>query len=140
MSQNVEKRAEGSALKIQKIQKSKIQNLDFLMRGGGESRFSGFFPNVNVNFKCFTWTKNKLVLKWFLGNFKCFKLMFFFSEGGFQNQKFSQFQIFPELGPGGGHLISNFSQIQKSPKLPRGGGGGQANWGLFPLFVTFFFF
>ena len=54
-----------------------------------------------------------------------------------ENSKFSQFQIFPKLGTGGGHRISNFSQIQKSPKLPRGG-GGQENCGLFPLFVTFF--
>ena len=60
-------------------------------------------------------------------------------RGGSEDSKFSQFQIFPKLGTGGGgHRISNFSQIQKSPKLPRGG-GGQENCGLFPLFVTFFF-
>ena len=80
--------------------------------------------------------KNELVLKGFLGNFKCFKLMFFL--GGSQNSKFSQFQIFPKLGlRGGGHQISNFSQIQKSPKHP-GRGEGQENYGFFPYFGTFF--
>ena len=66
--------------------------------------------------------------------------MGFFSEGGSQNSKFSQFQICPKLGPRrGGHQISKFSQIQKSPKHPGGGGGwGQENYGLFPLFGTFF--
>ena len=64
--------------------------------------------------------------------------MFFFLRGGSQNSKISQFQTFPKLGMrGGSHQISNFSQIQKSPKHP-GGGGDQENWGLFPLFVTFF--
>ena len=46
---------------------------------GGHISF--FFLNVNVDFKCFSWTKNELVLKWFLGNFKCFKLMFLFLRG-----------------------------------------------------------
>ena len=47
-----------------------------------------------------------------------------------------QFQFFPELGPrgGGGCQISNFSQIQKSPQ----GGKVKKNYGLFPLFGTFF--
>ena len=58
----------------------------------------------------------------------------FFSEGGYENSKFSQFQIFPKFGPGG-HQIPNFSQIQKSPNHPRE--GGQENCGLFPLFGTF---
>ena len=51
-----------------KIKKSKFQNLDFLIKGG--------FPNVNVDFRCFSWTKIKLVLKWFLGYFMCFKIFF----------------------------------------------------------------
>ena len=59
-------------------------------------------------------------------------------RGGSENSKFSQFQIFPKLGTGGGsRQISDFSQIQKSPNHPRGG-GGQENCGLFPLFGTFF--
>ena len=33
----------------------------------------------------------------FLGNFKCFKLMFLALRGGSENSKFSQFQIFPKL-------------------------------------------
>ena len=106
-------------VKVQKIKKSKIQNFDFLIRRGG-AIFWFFPPNVNVDVKCFSWTKNKLVLKWFLGNFKCFKHMFF--------SWFPKFKIFP---------ISNFSQIQKGPKHP-GGGGDQENCWLFPLFVTFF--
>ena len=40
-------------------------------------------------------------------------LMFLF-EGGSQNSKFSQFQIFPKLGSG--YQISNFSQNQKIAK------------------------
>jgi len=31
--------------------------------------------------------KNKFVLKWFLGNFKCFKLMFFFKK---KNKKITE--------------------------------------------------
>ena len=56
----------------------------------------------------------------------------FFYWGGVRNLKFFQFKFFPKLGP-----ISNFSLIQNSPNHPRGGGGGQENYGLFPLFVTF---
>ena len=60
--------------------------------------------------------------------------MFLVLRGGSENSNFSQFQIFPKLGTGGGgHQISNFSQIQKSPNHPRGG-GGQENYGLFPKF------
>ena len=51
----------------------KVQNFDFLIRGRGVRIFR-IFPNVNVDFKCFSWTKNKLVLKSFLGNFECLKL------------------------------------------------------------------
>ena len=36
-----------------KIKKSKIRNLDFLIRGGGDYIFI-FFPNVNLDFKCFS--------------------------------------------------------------------------------------
>ena len=59
-----------------KIKKATIQNVDFSIREGG-GHIIIIFPNVNVEFKCFSWTKNKLILKWFLGNFKCFKLMVF---------------------------------------------------------------
>ena len=77
--------------------------------------------------------KNKLVLKCWVGNFNCFNVSFVEEGGGFP-----KFKIFP---------ISTFSQIrsnfhffkiQKNLKHP--GGGGQENYGLFPLFVTFFLF
>ena len=38
-----------------KIKKSKIQDLDFL-RGGGVQGFM-FFPNLSIDFKCFSGTK-----------------------------------------------------------------------------------
>ena len=44
---------------------------------GGRPYFP-FFPTVNADFKRFSSTKNKLILKYILGNFKCVKLMFFF--------------------------------------------------------------
>ena len=86
------KGGEGSA---PEIKKSTIQNVDFLIRGGGGHIFS-IFPNVNEHFRYFSLRKNKVVLKWFLGNFKCFKPMFLFLRG------FPKFKIFP---------ISNFSQL-----------------------------
>ena len=46
----------------QKVEKVQIQNMDFLRRGGVQI-FSFFFSNVNADFKCFSLTKNKLVLK-----------------------------------------------------------------------------
>ena len=56
MSQKVEKvqkgAGEGSALEIKK---STIQNADFWVRGG-----LYFFPNVNADYKCFSWTKKKV--------------------------------------------------------------------------------
>ena len=63
--------------KAEKVQNSKFGLFDKM---GGRLYFN-FFPNVNVDFKCFRWAKNKLVLKWFLGNFT--------SEGGSENSKFS---------------------------------------------------
>ena len=102
-----------------KWKKSKIQNLDFLIRGG--EPYFHFFPNVNAHFRYFSWRENKVVLKWFLGNFKCFKLKFHVLRGGSENSKFSQFQNFPKVGTRGARQISNFFQIQKSPNHPRGG-------------------
>ena len=69
-----------------------------------------FFPNVNVDFRCLSWTKNNLVLNWFLGNFKCFKPNFFRRVG------VHKFKISP---------ISNFSQIRNK-------GGGSSNFQFFP--------
>ena len=57
----------------------------------------------------FRWTKNKLVLTQFLGNYKYFKLLFFEGE-------FTKFEIFP---------ISNLSQIRSK------GGGGASNFKFF---------
>ena len=74
--------------------KSTIQNVDFLIRGGGGHIFI-FFPNVNAHFKYFRLKKNKLVLKWFLGNFKCFKLMFHIWGGVPKIQSFPNFKSFP---------------------------------------------
>ena len=67
---------------------SELQNVDLLVLGG---RGAISFPNVNEDFKCFSWTKIKLVLKGFLGNFKCFKLMFLFLRGGPKIQNFPNF-------------------------------------------------
>ena len=51
-----------------------------------------FFPNSNAHFRYFSWRKNKLVLKWFLGNFKCFKLMFHIWGGVPKIQSFPNFK------------------------------------------------
>ena len=59
-------------MKILKVQNSKF----------------GLFDKSNVHFRYFSWRKNKSVLKWFLGNFKCFN--------------FSQIQKSPKLPKGGG--------------------------------------
>ena len=67
-----------------------------------------FFPYVNMDFECFSWTKNKLVLNRFLKISKYFKLMFFFSDGG------AKIHNFPNLG-----------------------WWGKVNYGFCPLFVTF---
>ena len=69
-----------------------------------------FFPYVNMDFECFSWTKNKLVLNGFLKISKYFKLMFF-SDGG------------PK--------IHNFLNL---------GWWGKVNYGFCPLFVTFLLF
>ena len=39
---------------VLEIQKSKIQNLDFLIRGGGGSLDFQFFPSLNADLKCFS--------------------------------------------------------------------------------------
>ena len=97
-----------------------------------------FFPNVNVDFRCLSWTKNNLVLNWFLGNFKCFKPNFF-RRVGVHKFKISPISNFSQIrNKGGGHQISNSSQIQKSPKHPAGGGRGQENYGLFSTFCNNF--
>ena len=116
----------------QKVGKSTIQNVDFFIRGG---HILIFF--INVDFKSFSWTKNKLVLMWFLCNFKCFKLMFLFLRGWLSKFKIFPISNFSQIKSNrGAHQICSFSQIQKSPKHPRGG-GGKENCGLFPLFGTF---
>ena len=73
-----------------KSKKSKIRNLNFLIRGG-EGYIFIFFPNVNEDFKYFSWIKNKLVLKWFLVNFKCFLSIDFFRGGVW----FPYYLVFP---------------------------------------------
>ena len=106
--------------------------------GGGVSGFSVFSPNVNIDSKCFSWTKNKLVLKWFLGNFNCVNLMFF-SEAGSQNSKFSWFQMFAKLGLRGGASSKTqfFPNEEKSKSSGCGGWIMKKNW-FFPLFWTFY--
>ena len=94
MSQKVEKVQKGGGGSAQKIKKSTIQYGDFFDKWGVGQIFR-FFPNINVDFKCFSWTKNKLVLKWFLCNFKCFKLMFHFWGGVPKIQSFPNFKSFP---------------------------------------------
>ena len=49
--------------------------------------------------------------------------MLFFLRGGSQNSKFSQFQIFPKLGPREGHQISNFPKFKKVQNILGEGGG-----------------
>ena len=99
--------------------------------GGGLSNLN-FSPNVNVNFKCFRWTKNKLSLKWFLSNFKCYKLMLFL-RGVPKIQNFPNFKFFPTRSEGGSLNFHFFPNSKKSKTS-----WGQENCGLFPLFVTFF--
>ena len=77
--------------KHQKVQNSKFGLFD--KRGGGHIFI--FFPNSNAHFRYFSWRKNKLVLKWFLGNFKCFKLMFHIWGGVPKIQSFPNFKSFP---------------------------------------------
>ena len=60
------------------------------------------------------WAKSPSLSSFFLEGFPYVPYL----RGGSGDSKFSQFQIFPKLGTGGGHRISNFSQIQKSQKLP----------------------
>ena len=48
------KSPKGGGGQHQKIKKSKIRNLDFLIRG---RLYFHFFPNVNVDLKCFSWIK-----------------------------------------------------------------------------------
>ena len=59
MSQIMEKVQKGGEGSAQKIKKSTIIHMDFLIRGGVQ--IFRFFPNINVHIKCFGWTKNKLV-------------------------------------------------------------------------------
>ena len=61
------KRGEGSA---PKIKKSTIQNVDFLIRGGGGQIFR-FSPNVSVDFK-FSVEKNQVSYKVIFRQFKVF--------------------------------------------------------------------
>ena len=126
MSQKVKKRGGRVSTGNQIVHNSKCGLFD--KRG---RPYFHFFPQM------FSWTKKWIFSKWFLGNFKRFKLMFFFFLGVFPKFKIFPISNFSQIrSEGGGHKIFNFSQIQKSPKHP--GGGGQENCGLFPLFGTFF--
>ena len=74
--------------------------MGFLTSVGWERPYFRFFPNVKADFKYFSWTKNMLVLNLFLGNFKCFKLMFQSSKhsggggGGLGQKKLWTFPTF----------------------------------------------
>ena len=81
----------GVSSKNQKVQNSKFGLFD--KRGGGVRIFI-FFPNVNAHFRYFSWRENKVVLKWFLGNFKCFKLKFHVLRGVPKIQSFPNFKFF----------------------------------------------
>ena len=59
-------------------------------------------------------------------------------RGGSEDSKFSQFQIFPKLGTGGGGIEFQIFPKFKKVQIILGEGGGQENCGLFPLFGTFF--
>ena len=48
------KSLKGGEWSAPEIKKSTIQNVNFLIRGGGEAIFSFFFPNVNAHFKYFS--------------------------------------------------------------------------------------
>ena len=119
MSQKVEKVQKGGEESAQKRKKSTIQNLDFSTRGG-EAIFSFFFSNVYADFKCFSWTKNKLFIKWFLGNFKCYG---FFWGGVPKIKIFTNFDFFPKL-----KKVQNILEER----------GGQENSGLFSTFSDIF--
>ena len=87
MSQKAEKVSAGD---------QKVHNLKcglFYKRGVGHIFI--FSPNVNAQFRYFSLRKNKLVLKWFLGNFKCFKLMFHIWGGVPKIKSFPNFKFFP---------------------------------------------
>ena len=93
--------------KEEKVQKSTIEDDDFLTRG--ESRFLRFVLNVNV------------------GNFKSFKLIVFFPRGGSQNlncpnfksvsiryEGVIKFQIFPKFKKvhvGGERILWTYSTL-----------------------------
>ena len=62
MSQNMEKVQKGGGGESTK--NPKVQNLKF-----GLFDIFIFFPNSNAHFRYFSWGQNKLVLKWFLGDF-----------------------------------------------------------------------
>ena len=123
--------------KVEKVQKgehqcrkSKQSKFGLFDKREGGVRIFRYFPNVNVVFKCFSWTKNKFVLKWFSGYFKFVKLKFFWER------EFPRFKMF---------LISNFSQLGQRrggikfsifPNFKKvqivWGEGGQENCGIYP--------
>ena len=80
MSQKVEKVQKGGGRgQLRRSKSPQFKMWTFWQEEGGGHIFI-FFPNVNAHIKYFSWRKNKLVLKWFLGNFKCSKLMFLFQK------------------------------------------------------------
>ena len=82
----------------------------------------------------------KLVLKRFLGNFKCFKRMFHVLRGGSENSKFSQYQIFPKLGPRGGVVkLQIFPKFKKVQNILGEGGGVKKIVDFFHFLGIFFF-
>ena len=113
MSQKVEKVKKGRGRDQRQKSKSPKFKIWTFDKKGGSPDFQ-VFPNVNEDFKYFSWTKNKLVLKWFLGNFKSFKFFFFL------NGELPKFRI------------SNFSQIILGDR------GSTKLW-TFSTFCDFFF-
>ena len=78
-----------------------------------------------------------MIFRWFLGNFKCFKLMFHI-WGGFRRFKFFPISNLSQIRYRGG--VIEFQIFPKFKKVQNflGEVGGQEECGFFPLFVTFF--
>ena len=97
MSQKVEKVQKGGggiSIRNQIVHNSKCGLFDKM--GGGHIFI--LFPNVNADFEYFSWTE--LVLKWFLGHSKCFKIMLLLLRGVSKMQKEARLSDFDKVSAG----------------------------------------
>ena len=73
MSDNTHRLRGAIKKRSQKVENVHNSKCGLFEMKGGVWIFS-CLPNINVNFQCFIWPKNRFVLKRSLVNFKCFKL------------------------------------------------------------------